>query len=150
MTRCAGGSARTAARVRKMAESRARRELLAKLLGKEGIALPAQPAPPPRGERVLSFAQERLWFLSQLQSESAVYHIARALRLRGRLDRPALTRAFHEIVGRHEILRAAFPSVDDRPVLRFAAKASGSLALLDWNGRSEERRVGKECRSRWS
>ncbi|KAF1061953.1 amino acid adenylation domain-containing protein [Burkholderia gladioli] len=73
----------------------------------------------PRAERgaaaPLSFAQQRLWFLDQLDPESAFYNIPAALRLRGRLDVVALSRTFDEIVRRHEILRTRFPAVDGAP-----------------------------------
>ncbi|HHK3351173.1 TPA: pyoverdine non-ribosomal peptide synthetase PvdD, partial [Pseudomonas aeruginosa] len=56
----------------------------------------------------LSFAQERQWFLWQLEPESAAYHIPSALRLRGRLDVDALQRSFDSLVARHETLRTRF------------------------------------------
>ncbi len=64
----------------------------------------------------LSFAQQRLWLLDQLDSPHAAYNIAWAFRLRGRLDRAALARALAEIVRRHETLRTTFTSIDDRAV----------------------------------
>ncbi|KAB2657669.1 MAG: amino acid adenylation domain-containing protein [Verrucomicrobia bacterium] len=57
------------------------------------------------GEPVLSFAQERLWFLDQLAGDSANYHIAQTLRVRGPLDAAVLERSLREIVRRHEALR---------------------------------------------
>ena len=61
---------------------------------------------PPR----LSFAQERLWFLDQLEPGSAAYNIPGALRLRGELDDRALEQALGEIVRRHEVLRTTYDS----------------------------------------
>ena len=63
----------------------------------------------------LSFAQERLWFLEQLEPESAVYNICRASRLVGSLNVAALEASLSEIVLRHEILRTAFRVVDGHP-----------------------------------
>ncbi|WP_426109355.1 amino acid adenylation domain-containing protein [Pseudomonas sp. TWR1-1-4] len=53
----------------------------------------------------LSYAQERQWFLWQLEPQSPAYHLPRALRLKGRLDRAALQRSFDSLIARHESLR---------------------------------------------
>ncbi|PHM22404.1 non-ribosomal peptide synthase/polyketide synthase [Xenorhabdus ehlersii] len=64
----------------------------------------------------LSFAQQRLWFLSQIdQAASLAYHIPLALRLIGQLNRPALTRAFDQLIARHESLRTRFVLVSGQP-----------------------------------
>ncbi|WP_010453766.1 condensation domain-containing protein, partial [Pseudomonas asplenii] len=56
----------------------------------------------------LSFAQQRLWFLAQMEGASAAYHMPGGLSLRGVLDRSALQRALARIVARHEGLRTTF------------------------------------------
>ncbi|MCB1058238.1 MAG: hypothetical protein KDD11_22290 [Acidobacteria bacterium] len=68
------------------------------------------------GELPLSFAQERLWFMHQLEPESAAYNSPRALWLEGPLEAAALAAALRQLVVRHESLRTRFPSDDlDRP-----------------------------------
>jgi len=63
-------------------------------------------------ELSLSFAQQRLWFLEQLQPNSALYNIPEALRLVGRLNQAALEQSLQEIIQRHEALRTNFITVD--------------------------------------
>src|SRR5215207_2654884 len=55
-----------------------------------------------------SFAQQRLWFLDQLEPNTALYNVPVATHLSGRLDLPAMERALGEIVARHEVLRGTF------------------------------------------
>jgi amino acid adenylation domain-containing protein len=69
-----------------------------------------------RTDLPLSYAQERLWFLEQLDPGLPVYNIPFAVRLRGRLDRAALERALGGVVARHEVLRTRFRDLGGRPV----------------------------------
>ncbi len=95
-----------------------------------GVAVVVPPlTPQPREEEIpLSFAQQRLWFLDQLLPDSPRYNIPCALRLQGRLDRPALEHAWQRLVQRHEVLRTRFESRAGQP--RQVIEANGSLPLL--------------------
>ncbi|MCP4655225.1 MAG: amino acid adenylation domain-containing protein, partial [bacterium] len=99
----------------------------------------------------LSFAQQRLWFLAQLEPEAAIYNLPLSLRLRGPLHRAALEAAIHEIVRRHQALRTRFAARSDGergevicepprltlPVVDLAALRSGE-------GSPELRRLARE------
>ncbi|HKP12625.1 MAG TPA: amino acid adenylation domain-containing protein, partial [Blastocatellia bacterium] len=83
------------------------------------------------GNLPLSFAQERLWFMNQLEPESAVYNIQTATRLDWPINRPAFEQSLTEVVRRHEALRTTFPSVDGRPVQRIAALTGFRLDVVE-------------------
>jgi hypothetical protein len=84
-----------------------KRALLARLLREKK----SRPATFP-----LSFAQERLWFLEQLEPHAGVYNVPLGLRLEGPLNVAVLHRCLEEIVRRHEALRTRFEAVEGRPV----------------------------------
>ncbi|HLF24969.1 MAG TPA: amino acid adenylation domain-containing protein [Anaerolineae bacterium] len=98
--------------------------------------VPALATPPLRpvsrqGDLALSFAQQRLWFLDQLEPDSPLYNIPVALHLTGHLDLAALERSLNEIVCRHESLRTTFGSVDGQPVQIIAPVLKVPLPMLD-------------------
>src|SRR6266567_7164962 len=82
----------------------------------EGLQAPPITPVSRDGDLPLSFAQQRLWFLDQLQPDNPVYNIPRALRIRGRLSVQALEQSLNEIVRRHESQRTVFKSVRGQPV----------------------------------
>jgi amino acid adenylation domain-containing protein len=91
----------------------------------------------------LSFAQQRLWFLDQLDPGNHVNNIFRAQVWRGPLDAAALQRALTEIVRRHESLRAVFPTVDGEARQRVTPAAEVPLPVEDLSGFRDEERRGR-------
>ena len=64
----------------------------------------------------LSFAQQRLWFLAQLEPNSPFYNIPAAVRLQGQLNLGALQQSFNEIISRHEALRSNFQTIEGQAI----------------------------------
>ncbi|HEV7377329.1 MAG TPA: condensation domain-containing protein, partial [Pyrinomonadaceae bacterium] len=79
----------------------------------------------------LSFSQQRLWFIHQLQLDDAAYNVPMAVRLTGRLDIYAFERTLAEIVRRHEVLRTTFTEVDGQPVQVINPAAAVALPIVD-------------------
>ncbi|QET05160.1 amino acid adenylation domain-containing protein [Cupriavidus pauculus] len=88
---------------------------------------------PPRGqaESALSYAQQRLWFLWQMDRGAGLYNIPRAVRLRGRLDLVALQASFDALVARHESLRTTFHECDGVAVQRIHAVLPVTIPVVD-------------------
>ncbi|HEX3758873.1 MAG TPA: amino acid adenylation domain-containing protein, partial [Kofleriaceae bacterium] len=78
----------------------------------------------------LSPAQQRLWFLTQLEGASLAYHTGDGVRLTGALDPGVLRRALVRIVERHEALRTCFPLVDGQPVQQVLSVPAARDALV--------------------
>ncbi|MEM1368159.1 MAG: amino acid adenylation domain-containing protein [Cyanobacteria bacterium P01_H01_bin.15] len=90
-----------------------RRQLAQKLRQKQ-----SQIAPRPTGEKAaLSFAQQRMWLLYRLESDSAAYNRPCFLSFQGDLKIDVLERALNEILRRHEVLRSRFPEVNGEPTV---------------------------------
>lgn len=98
-----------------------------------GAGLQAPPiVPVPRdGELPLSFAQERLWFIDQLEPGSSVYNFPAALRLKGPLNVSALKQSLDVIIRRHETLRTTFVKVEGRPIQIIAPFMQLPLPIVD-------------------
>lgn len=114
----------------------------------DGINLPNPKPQRARRDRdiPLSFAQQRLWFIDQLEPGSSLYVINRALRLRGSLDPTSLERAVQSIAGRHEALRTTFKSCDGRPVQQIASSVTLPFNIFDLQSMPEPAREEEALR----
>src|SRR6267143_668427 len=92
------------------------------------VSIPRRPSAP---TAPLSFAQQRLWFIDQLEPGSPAYHIATSLRLMGNLNVHALERAMQSVVDRHEVLRTRFPAVDGTPIQLIEPAQRIEVPLVD-------------------
>ncbi|HLX08013.1 MAG TPA: condensation domain-containing protein, partial [Thermoanaerobaculia bacterium] len=113
-------------------------------------AVPLVPVPRDR-DLPLSFAQQRLWVLDQLDLAVSAYNLSIAVRLRGNLSPGALTAAAAGLVERHESLRTSFPKVAGQPVQRIAPALPGQpatpiLPTVDLRGLPEPRRAAELTR----
>mgnify|MGYP000963431175 CR=1 FL=1 len=103
--------------------------------------------PVPRdGDLPLSFAQQRLWFLDQLEPASPYYNVPAAVRFSGALDVAVLERSLNEIIRRHEALRVTFESVDGRPVVRALPELAVRLQRVDVSDRPRPEREAEAQR----
>jgi amino acid adenylation domain-containing protein len=116
-----------------------------------GVRVPPLQRAPRNGDGVpLSFAQQRLWFLEQLERPGALYIVPVAVRLRGRLNVGALERALGEVVRRHEVLRTTFASEGGSPLQVVTPSRALSLPVNDLRGlagaerEAEARRLAAE------
>ncbi len=118
------------------------------------MALPIRRVPRAAGEPMpLSFAQQRLWFLDQLEPGSPLYNVPAMFEVEGRIDVAALAGALAEIVRRHESLRTRFVKLGDEPVQETLPESAGlamALASIDLSalpgeaGRRESARLARE------
>ena len=113
----------------------ARKQEILQLLQNRSVARPCFQAWRPRpsdSQEVfpLSFAQQRMWFLQQLEPDGCSLNIAIGFSLDGRLDVPALERSLGELIDRHEALRTRCAVNDARP-LQIIESAGGTWMLLE-------------------
>jgi len=79
----------------------------------------------------LSFAQQRLWFLDQMDPGKHLYNVPRAIRMTGDLNIEALESSLNQLVARHEILRTTYGVADDQPVQNIAPRLAIALPVVD-------------------
>jgi hypothetical protein len=82
-------------------------------------------------ELPLSYAQQRLWFLDQLEPNSSFYNVPLALHLEGTLKIDVLEKSLQEIIQRHEALRTNFTTIDGNPVQIIKPESSWKLTLVN-------------------
>lgn len=135
--------------LRKLFEFPSLRDFAAALAAPTGASEPAQDAvtPLPDGAtQPLSFAQQRLWTLVQLEPDSAFYNIPAAVRFFGPLDQQRLRHALEQVAARHEALRTRFLSRDGQPQIDIAAKV-----VLDFEAlQSDETRLFADLAAEYS
>nr|AEU11003.1 NpnC [Nostoc sp. 152] len=102
-------------------------------LQQQDLELSAPPILPrvDNAEIASSYSQQRLWFLDQLQPNSAFYNIPGALRLSGTLEIAALEQSFHEIIQRHQALRTNFITVDGQATPIIQTEANWTISIVD-------------------
>jgi amino acid adenylation domain-containing protein len=108
-----------------------------------GEAVPPLVAEPGAETAPLSFAQQRLWFLDQLEPGSRAYHIPFALQLEGRLEIEALRTSLTGIVRRHAVLRTSFPAPEGEPQQRIAPAGAVPVPLIDLSACSGAEQIGR-------
>jgi amino acid adenylation domain-containing protein len=104
----------------------------ARPVGTEDKAPALEPIPRDR-KLPLSYAQQRLWFLTELQPESAFYNVSIGMRIRGPLNSTALSAALDALIMRHESLRTIFPDAGDGPVQVVLNSPQNSFSTIDLN-----------------
>ena len=94
----------------------------------------APPLDPVRrsGPLPLSFAQQRLWFLEQLDLSPCPYNFLEAIHLRGKLHTTALTQSLQELLRRHEMLRTTFVNIDGEPRQVIGPFTPLHVPIIDW------------------
>jgi len=110
---------------------------------KQSVKTPAMLPTSRKAALPLSFAQQRLWFLDQLEPGSAAYNIPGAVHMKGPLNVPAFERSLNEIVRRHEALRTTFSTVDGQPFQVIIPPQFFRLEVVDLPECPEEERKGE-------
>ncbi|MDZ7358889.1 MAG: amino acid adenylation domain-containing protein, partial [candidate division KSB1 bacterium] len=112
---------------------------------------PIQPVPRDGStDLVLSFSQQRLWFLDQLDPGQSFYNIPSSVRLQGNLNLLALKNAIAEVMRRHEILRTSFVEKKGKPIMVIDQQAQVQLPIVDltelplWQREQEVKRLANE------
>ena len=120
-----------------------RRALLERWLMDGAAARGRDPGIPRRasaGPSPLSFSQQRLWFLQQMEPDLVAYNVPVATRLRGPLDVGALRRSLDAVVARHEVLRTTYVDAAPEPLQVVAPERTVDVRIVDLSGWPEAQR----------
>jgi natural product biosynthesis luciferase-like monooxygenase protein len=121
-----------------------KRELLEKMIRKEGFDTPDRKTAIPSGNITgpipLSYGQQRLWFLDQLSPNGSFYNVPVALRLEGELNLPALQKSLQNVIDRHAVLRTIFRNVEGRPEQVILPQLDLKIAFHDLSASAENTR----------
>lgn len=107
---------------------------------KPGLEIPPITPVPRDQELPLSFSQQRLWFLDQLEPGSSFYNVPAPVRLTGKLNVTTLRRSIAEVIRRHEVLRTVYRTVDGRPAQVVSNSFSFTLPVVDLRDLPEDER----------
>ncbi len=114
-----------------------KREVLLKKLKEKGLITQQEyEIIKPREDQTeypMSFAQERLWFLNQLNPDSPFYNIPAAIKIKGELNINAFIKAFEKVVARHEILNVIFKSENEGPVQYLQRNNKRAIDVIDFS-----------------
>ena len=120
-----------------------KRRMFLAALAKEGVEFSGFPIPQgveAEDRQALSYAQQRMWFLWQLEPDSGAYNLPGAVRLSGVLSLPALEQAFASLVARHETLRTVFQRQADDRLLQVPASAPLVIDHADFSAMPADER----------
>ncbi|MEH2411063.1 condensation domain-containing protein [Nostoc sp.] len=116
-------------------------QILSQLTTKTALEPKLEPIPRSQ-ELPLCLAQERLWFLDQLEPGNPFYNVPIAVHLTGELNTAILEQSLNEVVGRHEPLRTSFSAVEGRPIQAIAPTLKITLPVVDLPGANIESALG--------
>ncbi len=88
----------------------------------------------------LSFAQERVWFIQEVDQKNIAYHFQSTMRFKGKLDAALLQQALTEVISRHEIFRTTFHEINGRPRQKIHPPYLVKLPLIDLQNLSQPER----------
>src|SRR6185503_3444179 len=123
------------------------RALFAAKLKKRGLSTPQPDVIPRRKQQNynrLSFDQERIWIVDQMEPGNPAYNIFSVSHLSGRLDTSLMERAFNEVVRRHEVLRTTFTAIDGEPRQVISPSVFIPLELVDLRAMPADEREREE------